>query len=155
MTWIPNKYILGTGVGFSNHMLGAFDRALQNAGIDGYNLIQVSSILPPNCQIMDEITAEKGAVIPSAYATVFSNNSGDVISAAVAVGIPADSTQNGVIMHYAQKGSKSSTEKAVIDYVKTAMNDRNIVIQKIISVSVETKVKSNDIYCAFATLSMW
>lgn len=155
MTLLPEEFIIRTSIGKSTHRLGAFDDALLKAGIGNYNLIKVSSILPPQCVLRKEITLEKGALLPSAYASICSSDIGTTISAAVAVGIPIDSSMNGVIMEHSTIGSKTETEKTVRTYVKQAMLARNLVIKEIISVSTEVTVTSNEIYCTFATVSMW
>lgn len=155
MTFLPEKFILRSSIGRSNHRLGAFDDALLEAGIGNYNLIKVSSILPPKCILRKEITLAKGALLPSAYASIFSSDIGTTISAAVAVGIPIDPSSNGVIMEYSAFTSENETEATVRTYVKQAMMARGLAIKEIISVSSEVTVASNEMYCAFATVSMW
>lgn len=155
MKMIPKEFILTATTGCGNHPLEAFDNALLNAGVGDYNLIKVSSILPPKCQFREDITLDKGAILPSAYAVIYSSEIGATISAAVAVGIPADHSTNGVIMEYSALGTKADAEETVRSYVKQAMGVREIQISKILSVAAEIQVTSSRIHCAFATLSMW
>lgn len=155
MTFLPEKYIIRASVGLSSHSLGAFDDALLRAGIGNYNLIKVSSILPPACVLEDGITLARGALLPSAYASIFSAEVGATISAAVAVGVPVDTSANGVIMEHSAFASGLETEAKVRIYVKQAMHARNLEIKDVISVSSEVTVISNEVYCAFATVSMW
>ena len=54
---IPSKIFFTKGVGVHKEKLASFEAALRAAGIEKYNLVFVSSILPPNCQI---ITKEIG-----------------------------------------------------------------------------------------------
>lgn len=153
--FLPKKYIIRSSVGKSKHPLVAFDDALLRAGVGNYNLIKVSSILPPACILKDEITLARGALLPSAYAAIFSADVGTTISAAVAVGIPENSTDNGVIMEHSAVARKEETEEAVRTYVRQAMAERKLKIKDIISASIEVTVASDEIYCAFATVSMW
>lgn len=155
MIFLPEKFIIRTSIGKCNHRLGAFDDALLQAGVGNYNLIRVSSILPPECSLVDDITLSKGALLPSAFASIFSADVGTTISAAVAVGIPQDPTVNGVIMEYSAIAPKSETEETVRNYARQAMMERGSVIKDVISAAVEVTVASNEIYCAFATVSMW
>lgn len=155
MIFLPKNYIIRTGVGHASHKLGAFDRALILAGISDYNMIKVSSILPPECEMQNAISLVKGALLPSAFASVYSNTLGECISAAVAVGIPANRYDVGVIMKHSSYNSKEETEKQVRNFAEIAMNDRNILIEKVVSCSTQIKVETKDFYCAFATVSMW
>lgn len=155
MVFLPGKYIIRASIGKGSHALGAFDDALLQAGVGNYNLIKVSSILPPACVMEDEITLARGALLPSAYASILSADVGTVISAAVAVGVPVDPTMNGVIMEHSATAPREETERIVRAYVSQAMQVRDLAVKEIISVSSEATIASDEIYCAFATVSMW
>lgn len=155
MTFLPQKYIIRASAGKGTHSLGAFDDALLRAGVGNYNLIKVSSILPPECVLEEEITLERGALLPSAYASILSSDVGTTISAAVAVGIPEDPAMNGVIMEHSAIAPGKETDRIVRSYVEQAMQARGLAVGEIISTSSETTVVSDEMYCAFATVSMW
>ena len=57
MELIPKKFFLTKGVGVDRHKLNSFELALRNAQIASYNIVRVSSILPPHC---NQIPASKG-----------------------------------------------------------------------------------------------
>ena len=103
----------------------------------------------------DEITLARVALLPSAYASILSADVGTVISAAVAVGVPVDPTMNGVIMEHSATAPREETERIVRAYVSQAMQVRDLAVKEIISVSSEATIASDEIYCAFATVSMW
>src|SRR4051812_11887109 len=42
---------IGTGIGTAATTLGAFDAALYDAGIANYNLLRLSSVIPPNTDL--------------------------------------------------------------------------------------------------------
>jgi arginine decarboxylase len=48
------KIKITSGVGSGPTALGAFDAALRNAGIENYNLIPLSSVIPPAAEILRE-----------------------------------------------------------------------------------------------------
>ncbi len=48
----PTKMFFTKGVGVNKDKLAAFEAALRDAGIEGCNLVCVSSIFPPNCKIL-------------------------------------------------------------------------------------------------------
>lgn len=155
MVYLPENYVIKTAIGCGNHKVEAFDKALISAGICDYNLIKVSSILPPGCKAQNAISLSKGAILPSAYASIYSNTLGEFVSAAVAIGIPADQSNVGVIMEYSSYNRKEETDKIVRNLTEIAMKERNIKIKRIESYSIETKVETNEYYCAFAAVSMW
>ena len=49
---IPTKLFLTKGVGRHKDKLQSFELALRSAGIQHCNLVSVSSIIPPNCEII-------------------------------------------------------------------------------------------------------
>ena len=53
----PTRVFLTKGVGVHRHALAAFEFALREADIEQQNLVYVSSILPPRCQL---ITRDEG-----------------------------------------------------------------------------------------------
>ena len=89
----PTKFFLvsGSSEGFS--LLNAFDGALLASGVGDTNLVRMSSILPPGCEetIPAPVPMPQGALVPVAYASLYSDVPGEIISAAVAIGIPKDS----------------------------------------------------------------
>lgn len=155
MFYIPKNYVIRVGVGHAYHKLGAFDRALKSAGVCDYNLIKVSSIFPPECETQKDIFLAKGALLPSAFASIYSNILGEYISAAVAIAIPTNKSDIGVIMEHSSCAPKEETEKIVRNFAESAMYDRNIAIKNILSRSIQIKVETEEFYCAFATVSMW
>jgi arginine decarboxylase len=54
---VPKKVFFTKGVGKHKDELQSFELALRSAGIERCNLVYVSSILPPHCQI---VTKEEG-----------------------------------------------------------------------------------------------
>ena len=55
--FVPTKCFFTKGVGVHKDKLASFELALRQAGIEKYNLVYVSSIFPPNCQL---VTKEEG-----------------------------------------------------------------------------------------------
>ena len=49
---VPKRLFFTKGVGRHKEELRSFELALRNAGIEKCNLVQVSSIIPPNCKII-------------------------------------------------------------------------------------------------------
>ena len=80
--------------------LNAFDNALLAAGIGNVNLIKVSSIMPPDVDIVELPRIKPGALVPTAYAAMTSETPGETVAAAVGYALPEDRTKAGVIMEF-------------------------------------------------------
>ena len=51
MSLVPKKIFFVKGKGFStNSELRSFEQALRDAGIEKFNIVKVSSIIPPFCK---------------------------------------------------------------------------------------------------------
>ena len=58
---IPRKAFLTKGTGVHKDRLASFELALRAARIEKYNLVSVSSILPPNCKLVPKEEGLLGA----------------------------------------------------------------------------------------------
>ena len=153
MLFVASHYSIITGIGSGVTMLNAFDNSLQSAGVGNYNLLRVSSILPPNCKKFSAIELPYGALLPIAYSRLCSNEKGREITAAIGVGVPTDSASVGVIMEFSGFTTKTQAEKCVEQMVKDAMAQRQIEIKEIICRSCTTIV--NEYNCVFAAIALW
>jgi arginine decarboxylase len=97
---MPNQYFLTCGASDGYTSLNAFDGALLHAGIGNTNIVKMSSIVPPRCTLVDPVALPPGALVPAAYAAITSDVPGEIISAGVALALPEDENQNGLIMEY-------------------------------------------------------
>lgn len=69
----PRYFTTGAGAGVSAFELVSFDRALREAGFADYNLLRVSSILPPFAEHRSQVALPEGSPLPTANG-VFSSN---------------------------------------------------------------------------------
>ena len=99
--WIPKNIFLTKGTGVHKEKLASFELALRDAGIASYNLISVSSILPPNCEIIDKNTGNEmlhpGQVVPVVLARSESNSPSTLVSSGVGIAIPRDRNDYGYL----------------------------------------------------------
>ena len=49
---VPKRVFFTKGLGRHKHELQSFELALRSAGIEKFNIVNVSSIVPPNCKII-------------------------------------------------------------------------------------------------------
>lgn len=153
MVETPVIYCLVKGSGDSNMPLNAFDMALLDAGVGDTNLLRVSSIVPPACREVASIDLPKGALIPIAYAEMTSSVPGEIVSAAVSVGIPEDDEESGVIMEHEAVQPLSRTKEVVEQMVVDAFEYRNRKLKEIKTIGIEHIVKQHG--SAFAAAVLW
>lgn len=122
------RIYLCSGIGRGKTLLNAFDDALISAGVGNYNLIKVSSIVPPNIEIVDSIDLKEGSILPIAYGYLISNEYGRVISCAVSVAIPKNRQSVGVIMEVSGYFNEEEARKLAYDMAIEAMQRRKIDI---------------------------
>jgi arginine decarboxylase len=151
----PTKFYLVSGSSEGFTLLNAFDGALLASGVGDTNLVKMSSILPPGCREMNPrpVQLPQGALVPVAYASLCSDVPGEVISAAVAIGIPKDEDRAGLIMEYSARAEQSIVENQVKKMVEKGMEMRNRAIRDIMSISATYRVVT--IGAAFAGVVLW
>ncbi len=147
----PKKYFLTAAAAEGESRLTAFDQALLKAGIGNVNLIRVSSILPPEACLDENLRIPPGSLVPTAYGSIISDVPGETISAAVAVGLSPDSF--GVIMEFSGRCSKAEALETVQEMVREAFENRAKPLQEIKVAAVEHKVQKTG--CAFAAVPLW
>ncbi len=93
MLLVPKKVFFTKGVGTHKKELRSFELALRDAGIERCNLVQVSSILPPDCKIISKTKGLKelvsGMITFAVMARCSSNEPHRLISASVGCAVPA------------------------------------------------------------------
>ncbi|MEO0202919.1 MAG: arginine decarboxylase, pyruvoyl-dependent [candidate division WOR-3 bacterium] len=117
-----------SGVGKGSTPLNAFDNALISAGVGNYNLLKVSSIVPPNVEIVNSIDLKPGSLLPIAYGYTISKDEGKVISSAVSIAIPKNRNNIGVIMEVSGYYSEEEIRKIAYNMALEAMKFRNLEI---------------------------
>jgi arginine decarboxylase len=149
----PTQYLLVSGASDGFTPLNAFDGALLQAGIGNTNIVRMSSILPPHCQQISSIVFPPGALVPAAYAVITSDVPGEIISAGVAVALPEDENQNGLIMEYSGKGERLKIEEMVRNMALEGMKLRGWKIKDLKSIAIEYRIKR--IGAALAAVVLW
>ncbi len=138
---LPTNFFLTCGFGEASTELNAFDAALLRAGIGDTNLIRMSSILPPGARQVEGFRFPRGSFVPLAYGELTCSEPGTVISAAVAVGIPVDPAQAGLIMEHTTKGAPAACEDRARAMVAEGMEKiRGVAIHEIKSISASHTV---------------
>lgn len=110
MIFVPKKVFFTKGVGVHKDKLASFEAALRNAGIEKYNLVNVSSIFPSNCKIVNKTEGLKafspGQIIFCVMARAETNEPNRLVSAAIGLAVPKDKSHYGYLSEHHSFGEK-------------------------------------------------
>jgi arginine decarboxylase len=148
----PRKYTLVAAAAEGPTRLNAFDNALLGAGIGNVNLLRVSSILPPGAQKAEELQIPPGSLVPTAYGAIESEITGEMIAAAIGVGIGEDG-EYGVIMEFSGRCTKEDAEAEIRRMVEAAFEHRGRALREVHVKAVDHRVERMG--CAFAAAALW
>jgi arginine decarboxylase len=105
---IPKKIFITKGVGRHKEKLASFEAALRDAGIAPFNIVRVSSILPPGAKILSKSKGlqylSPGEVIYAVISQCDTNEPHRLIAASIGVAVPAERTQYGYLSEYHSYG---------------------------------------------------
>lgn len=104
VSFVPSKIFLTSGVGIHRERLSSFEMALRHARIARYNLVGVSSIFPPHCELVDveeglELLAP-GQIVFSVMARAETNEPSRLITSSIGLAIPKDPAQFGYLSEH-------------------------------------------------------
>jgi arginine decarboxylase len=109
---VPTKMFFTKGVGRASAKLASFEAALRDAGIEKFNLVSVSSIIPPNCEV---IAKDKGVPLLKPGGITFlvlsrieSNEPNRLMAASVGLAIPKDPGNYGYLSEYKAFGENDN-----------------------------------------------
>ncbi len=117
--FVPKKVFFTKGVGKHKEELRSFELALRDAKIEKCNLVQVSSILPPQCKIISinegikELLA--GAITFVVISRCSSNEPHRLMAASVGCAIPTDKNAYGYLSEHHAFGQ---SDKIAGDYAE-------------------------------------
>jgi arginine decarboxylase len=105
---VATKAFLTRGVGRHKEKLASFEAALRQAGIAPFNLVTVSSILPPHCELVSRAEGLKHLSPGEIVHVVMSQSDSDEphrqMAAAVGVAVPKDRTMYGYLSEHHSYG---------------------------------------------------
>ncbi len=101
---VPREVFFTKGVGIHKEQLASFELALRDAKIEKFNLVSVSSILPPKCKIVSRTEGLKklkpGQIVFVVMARNSSNEPNRMIVASIGCAIPTDRTTYGYLSEH-------------------------------------------------------
>lgn len=101
---IPKKLFFTKGVGKHKYQLQSFELALRDAGIEKFNLVSVSSILPAGCQIVSREEGLKelrpGQIVFVVMARNAINEPNRMVASSIGCAVPADGSHYGYLSEH-------------------------------------------------------
>ncbi len=125
---------IASSVGTGKTTLGAFDSALYSAGIANYNLLLLSSVIPPNTQIVthadsgipkDVIPGDWGDRLYVVMAQQRAETPGEEAWAGIGW-VQDEATGKGLFVEHEGQSSEAELRQTIEDSLKTLMKTRGI-----------------------------
>jgi arginine decarboxylase len=114
--WVPRRFFVTSGVAHDGASeLNAFDLALKDAGITQCNLVEVSSILPPDCEEVEPARIPTGAVTFCVMAKM-AGTKGERIGAGLAWawGTTAGGERHGIVAEHHGSSAEAELEHMLL-----------------------------------------
>jgi len=101
---VPKKVFFTKGVGKHTEKLHSFEMALRDAGIEKFNIVSVSSILPPHCKVVSKSQGlselKPGQVLYCVMARNCTNEPNRLLAASIGCAVPADPNAYGYLSEH-------------------------------------------------------
>ena len=98
-TMVPKMMFFTSGVGYHRDSLQSFELALRDAGIEKCNIVSISSIFPPDCELISKEKGVKklqpGQITFVVLARKSTNEPNRLVSASIGLACPKDKKQYG------------------------------------------------------------
>lgn len=122
----PRRVFLTRGIGSHRQQLSAFEYALRDADIEQQNLVSVSSILAPQCELIQRdagvVALSPGDITFCVMARAETNEPGRCIMAGIGLARPKDARHYGYISeHHGFGMSEEETSEYVEDLAATML----------------------------------
>ena len=122
---VPSQVFLTRGCGQHKEKLVSFELALREAGIAPYNLVRVSSIFPPHCQVITKAAGLKllkaGQILFVVLSEGETAEPGRAISASIGMAVPDDPTCYGYLAEHDGGGPTEKEAGLHTEYLAAEM----------------------------------
>lgn len=104
VSFVPKKIFLTSGEGIHRERLESFEMALRDARIARYNLVSISSIFPPGCELVEREEGldllRPGQIVFSVLARAETNEPSRLVTSSIGLAIPKDAEQFGYLSEH-------------------------------------------------------
>ena len=123
--FVPKRVFFTKGVGIHKEELTSFELALRDAGIEKFNLVQVSSIFPPAAKIVTKSVGLKklspGQIVFCVMSRLASNEPRRLLAASVGCAIPTDRKLDGYLSEHHSYGESDTVAGDYAEDLAAAM----------------------------------
>lgn len=123
--FVPKRVFFTKGVGIHKEELTSFELALRDAGIEKFNLVQVSSIFPPAAKIVTKSVGLKklspGQIVFCVMSRLSSNEPRRLLAASVGCAIPTDRKLYGYLSEHHSYGESDTVAGDYAEDLAAAM----------------------------------
>jgi len=123
--FVPKRVFFTKGVGIHKEELTSFELALRDAGIEKFNLVQVSSIFPPAAKIVTKSVGLKklspGQIVFCVMSRLASNEPRRLLAASVGCAIPTDRKLYGYLSEHHSYGESDTVAGDYAEDLAAAM----------------------------------
>jgi len=123
--FVPKRVFFTKGVGIHKEELTSFELALRDAGIEKFNLVQVSSIFPPAAKIVPKTVGLKklspGQIVFCVMSRLASNEPRRLLAASVGCAIPTDRKLYGYLSEHHSYGESDTVAGDYAEDLAAAM----------------------------------
>ena len=123
--FVPKRVFFTKGVGIHKEELTSFELALRDAGIEKFNLVQVSSIFPPAAKIVTKSVGLKklspGQIVFCVMSRLASNEPRRLLAASVGCAIPMDRKLYGYLSEHHSYGESDTVAGDYAEDLAAAM----------------------------------
>ncbi len=111
--YVATKMFLTKGAGVHKEKLVSFELALRKAHLAPYNIVRVSSIIPPHCEIVPVGKGTKeltpGQIVHTVIADTSTNERHRLIGSSIGVAVPRDRSNIGYLSEHHSYGDDDKT----------------------------------------------
>ena len=144
---VPRNFFLTRGTGVDKDPLISFGIALQDAGIGPFNLVKVSSIIPPGCNLIDR---EQGIQLLSPGQILYCvlakkcTSTDELITAAVGAAIAANQTDVGCLYELTETGKSEAQMADNVEKLTSELLQRSLGLHESRTLSIVSEAKGKD-----------
>lgn len=117
--FVPSKAFLTSGVGVHRERLTSFEMALRDARVARYNLVNVSSIFPARCELVEPEEGlrhlEAGQIVYSVLARSETNEPSRLVASSIGLAVPREEEKFGYLSEHHSYGE---TEERAGEYAE-------------------------------------
>jgi len=161
---IPRQLFLTKGVGRHKAKIVSFEMALREAGIAQYNLVEVSSIFPPKCEIITEESGVKCLSPGEIVFCVMSRNSTDeahqLMASSIGLAIPIAEDGYGYLLEHQSFNEEAENagkyaESLAVEMLATTLEAGSHGIAKTMNITQTASSEGNGLWTTTVAVAVF